>query len=104
MPTDKPRFSLTLSEDVLAQIERYQIEKGYATRNKAMVELVRLGIDALALSDDQKPESPALSNEAAELLPLFEQLDLLDRVRIIGQVEGLLLSEKYQQERKPSAG
>ena len=104
MATDKPRFSLTLSEDVLARIESYQAEMGYATRNKAMLDLVQIGIDAIDTSDSRPEPAPVLSKEAQELLPLYEQLDLRDRVRVIGQVEGLLMSEKYRQEKAPSAG
>ena len=47
MATDKPRFSLTVDEDLLKKIEDFRFEKRYPNRNQATIELIRLGLEKL---------------------------------------------------------
>lgn len=47
MPTEKPRFTITLDKELLKAIEDFRFERRYPNRTQATLELIRLGIEAL---------------------------------------------------------
>jgi len=47
MPTKKPRFSITLEDDLFERLENFRFDKRYQTRNEAIVELIRLGLEVV---------------------------------------------------------
>lgn len=47
MPTNNPRFCITVSEEMLEEIDNYRFENRFNSRSQATVELIRMGIDAL---------------------------------------------------------
>lgn len=47
MATDKPRFSITVDEEILKQIEDFRFEKRFPNRNQAIVELIKLGLKTI---------------------------------------------------------
>ena len=53
MPTELPRFSITADEDLLKEIDDYRYENRYPTRTKAIIKLIRIGIETVK---NQKPE------------------------------------------------
>lgn len=48
MATDKPRFSLTIPNDVLAKVEQYQAEQKISTKSKAIHRLIEIGLSESA--------------------------------------------------------
>lgn len=44
MSTEKPRYSITLDEELFKEVEDFRFEYRYQTRNQATVELIRLGL------------------------------------------------------------
>ncbi len=53
MSTDKPRYSITVDDELLQKIDDFRFEKRYQSRSSATVDLIRLGIEAL----EKKPIS-----------------------------------------------
>ncbi len=47
MPTNNPRFCITVSEKMLQEIDNYRFENRFNSRSQATVELIKLGIKAL---------------------------------------------------------
>lgn len=47
MATEKPRYSITVDDDLFQQIEEFRFSKRFQTRNQATLELIRLGLEAL---------------------------------------------------------
>ena len=47
MPTEKPRYSITVDDKTLEQIDNFRFENRYASRSQATVELIRLGLKSL---------------------------------------------------------
>lgn len=74
--TEKPRFSLTIPEDMLEEIESFQIKHGYKTRNRAIQELVKIGIEQLRRQGmlSAKPV-PEYSELALKVAKKFDSLD-----------------------------
>ncbi|MDF2844776.1 MAG: hypothetical protein K0R00_3202 [Herbinix sp.] len=47
MATDKPRYTVSVDDDLFKQIEDFRFEQRFQTRSEATVELIRLGLEAL---------------------------------------------------------
>lgn len=62
MPTEKPRYTITLDEEMLKAIDDYRFEHRFANRTQATLELIRLGLetlkkDQLEVTKDKEVES-----------------------------------------------
>lgn len=47
MGTTKPRFTMTVDEDLLKEIEEYRYSHHIPTRTEAIMELMKIGVQAL---------------------------------------------------------
>ncbi len=47
MPTEKPRYTIIVDEELLEKIEDFRFENRYPSRSAATIELIRLGIENL---------------------------------------------------------
>ena len=47
MPTDKPRYTVIVDEELLKKIDDFRFETRYPSRSAATLELIRLGMEAL---------------------------------------------------------
>ena len=63
MPTEKPRYTVIVDEDLLKQIDDFRFEHRHPSRSAATLELIRLGIGVLkkhkhgkAREKDPRPE------------------------------------------------
>ncbi len=45
MATNKPRYTVSVDEDLFQQIEDFRFTRRYQTRSEATVELIRLGLE-----------------------------------------------------------
>lgn len=54
MPTQKPRYCITVDEDTLKEIDDYRFEHRFNSRSLATVELIRLGLAALKKQSDSE--------------------------------------------------
>lgn len=64
MPTEKPRYTITLDKEMLNKIDDFRFENRFANRTQATLELIRIGINALEEQRRQEAErSAAQQNE-----------------------------------------
>jgi metal-responsive CopG/Arc/MetJ family transcriptional regulator len=47
MATEKPRYTITIDEELLKKIDDFRFENRYPNRTQATLELIRLGMEAL---------------------------------------------------------
>ena len=47
MPTDKPRYTVIVDEELLKKIDDFRFENRYPSRSAATLELIRLCMEAL---------------------------------------------------------
>lgn len=101
MATTKPRFSITVSDDVYQAINEYQHENRFSTQTKAIQELISLGIESLSPSSPASadPHPFTVDPDIEHLSSLFFSLDDRDRGELIGYANGLLMQEKYKKAR-----
>ena len=47
MGSNKPRYSITVDDEMFKKIEDFRFDNRFQTRNQATVELIRLGLEAI---------------------------------------------------------
>lgn len=47
MPTEKPRYTVIVDEELLRQIDDFRFENRYPSRSAATLDLIRFGFEAL---------------------------------------------------------
>lgn len=53
MPTEKPRYTIIVDEDLLKKIDDFRFENRYPSRSAATLELIRLGMETLKKDPSQ---------------------------------------------------
>lgn len=53
MPTEKPRYTVIVDEELLKEIDDFRFENRYPSRSAATLELIRLGMDAIKKQQKQ---------------------------------------------------
>lgn len=84
MATEKPRFSVTFSDESFKKIQKFKDENNISTQSKAVAQLVSLAIRELERSGDIQ-KAPLCSSEAMEIARDFDTLDRHGRqtVRVV---------------------
>lgn len=54
MPTEKPRYCITVDDEMLKEIDDFRFDNRYNSRSQATLELIRLGLEALKEQEEQK--------------------------------------------------
>ena len=79
MSTDRPRYTVSVDDELLKQIEDYQFEHRYKTRSSATVELIRLGIQQLMQEQPKIAQNtapiPALSADEQQLIDDYRSMN-----------------------------
>ncbi len=54
MATNRPRYTVSVDNDLFKKIEDFRFENRFQTRSESTVELIRLGLEALKNEDNTK--------------------------------------------------
>lgn len=95
MPTDKPRFMVTVSQDVYQQIDEYRFFYKFRSQSQAINELIKRGLDSFrSLSDSDR--SLILDPELSYIAKNYRDLDHHGRVavRAVLDVETMRVSRE----------
>ena len=57
MPTQKPRYTIIVDEELLKEIDDFRFENRYPSRSSATLELIRLGIEQLKKEQGKTDEN-----------------------------------------------
>ena len=60
MATDRPRYTVSVDNELFQQIEDFRFEHRFQTRSEATVELLRLGLEALKTEQAAPKQEEAL--------------------------------------------
>jgi metal-responsive CopG/Arc/MetJ family transcriptional regulator len=63
MPTQKPRYTVIVDEEMLKKIDDYRFENRFPSRSAATIELIKLGMEQL------EKEQAAKQKEESDTLP-----------------------------------
>lgn len=105
MATDKPRFSVTFTDDSFTKIRKYQKENNISTQSKAVARLVELALNEIEsegsiISPPRQMDLHSggqLENDSlcAILLHNFDQLNLEGQARLVETSDDMVSSGKY---------
>ena len=56
MSTDKPRYTVSVTDDMFKAIEDFRFENRFQTRSEATAELIRIGLEAI-MKEREKNEN-----------------------------------------------
>ena len=65
MPTEKPRYTVIVDEELLKEIDDFRFENRYPSRSAATLELIRLGMEAIK-KKQQSAKEPASSAQTED--------------------------------------
>ena len=54
MATDRPRYTVSVDNELFQQIEDFRFEHRFQTRSEATVELIRLGLESLKKEQEKR--------------------------------------------------
>lgn len=109
MATDKPRFSVTFTDDSYKKIKKYQMDNDISTQSKAVARLVEIAINEiesesdkesmrrreLTLSDILTSIGQQYGSNARRAFSMYVQLDERDQGEICGEMRQMLKDDKY---------
>lgn len=97
MATEKPRFSVTFTDESFNKIQKYQKENNISTQSKAVARLVEIAINDIEATLGTK-KAPLYSSEAERLAQDYDSLDDHGKriVRLVVNEERSRCSEQAQ--------
>lgn len=104
MATDKPRFSISVDEEMRRFIIDYQHRNKLSTQTKAVIALIEKGIDAIKRNDTTPVTNNAPSNKDEALLGSFHQLNDEGQERLLETADDMVQSGKYIKTNSPELG
>jgi len=58
VPTEKPRYTITVDEELMKRIDDFRFDNRYTSRSAATLDLIRLGIEVI----EKQPENDSAKN------------------------------------------
>jgi hypothetical protein len=99
MATKMPRVSIAVDQKTFDKIWKYWHVNDFKNQTQGILDLISKGLNIVENGDYQPPPFP-LSNEDANLLDLYHELDEGDRGEIRGEIKQMLKSPKYKEPKK----
>lgn len=96
MATTKPRFSITIDESLLNRINKHQRDNKFATQNKAILDLVQIGLEEL--KSDASESNNDLSKNEIMILDLIKRLNAKGQQKVIDYALDLQASGLYSKD------
>lgn len=118
MASERPRFSITVSEEMYDYIDKYRHANRISTQTKAIAQILQIGLDSLGDAIETpstkkypapaEPETGERDTESQDLLESlvhsFDSLNMAGK-RQLSEYAGMLLKEeKYLATESPEAG
>lgn len=91
MATDKPRFSISMDEETLKEVEDYRYKNRISTQSKAIVSLVKIGLAKIAIEETPHSEMviyQKLTPMEAGVLERFRTLDSRGKATVDMAIDG----------------
>lgn len=97
MPTDKPRISFAVPEDLLSRIDAFRFDHRVKNLSQAVILLLEHGLEVLESENGSKEEEPAISDGLteveAEFLNVFSELTPSNQRLLLG-IGAVILQEQ----------
>lgn len=88
MPTEKPRVTITMSQEQLSKIDEYRFGHKIKNQTQAILSLIDVGLtDIFSESDKQKEKAPPFSGEAMQIAKDYDFLDSVSQKAVRSLVD-----------------
>lgn len=103
MSTDRPRYTVSVDDELLQEIEDFQFANRYKTRSSATVELIRLGIQRLLQEQTEAAQenAPVLSPDEQTLIETYRTLNAEGKEKARDYIADLKGNPKYKKHSEP---
>ena len=81
MATEKPRFSVSFTDDSYTRIKQFQGENRISTQSKAVAQLVEIALDDMDKTSGKK-KAPSLTDEAQRVAVRYSKLDIYGKAAV----------------------
>lgn len=101
MPTEKPRVTITMSNEQLKKIEAFRYDNKIKNQTQAILSLIENGFEALSLCNNKKTAvsknngSDSFTKNEQQLLTLYNDLNTEGQEKLIDYADDLVSSGKY---------
>lgn len=98
MPTDNPRITFTLTEELREQVDIYKHKYRLKNQTQAVVNLIQKGFEALSAEscpvqmNNSSDGQPSLTSDPveAELFGIYHRLNEYGKIALLGNARGLV--------------
>ncbi len=66
MATERPRYTVSVNNEMFKEIENFRFENRYQTRSEATVELIRRGLESLKKEQEDKQKTQPTITDTQE--------------------------------------
>lgn len=66
MATNRPRYTVSVDNELFQKIEDFRYERRYQTRSEATVELIRLGLESLEKERSAEKQSQHVNSDTLD--------------------------------------
>jgi len=96
MPTEKPRVTITMTDQQRKQVEAFWHENKLKSQTQAILTLLQIGLDEI--TDGKVAEGKVVISDARSqlMIELYEQLDASDKAALYQHGKLMLLQDKYR--------
>ena len=74
MPTQRPRYMVTLDDETIKEIEKFQRDNNISTRSKATVTLLEIGMEKVLNEIEQEKQTDAIMSIKNKKIPIFNSI------------------------------
>lgn len=98
MATDKPRFTITVDEELYKLIDDFKFQNRCKNQTQAVITLIESGLETMQLKTTTEEDKPELKFSAKEidLIEKYRSLNKIGMEKANGYIEDLLDSPKYR--------
>lgn len=100
MPTEKPRLTITVTDEERKQIEDYWHDHKMKNQTQAILSLVKIGLDEIERSEG-RPVELKLTPKESQLLERFRHLNSAGKQKLTVYADDLSLIAKYRADSGP---
>lgn len=96
MPTEKPRVTITMTEEQQKQVSDFWHKNQFKNQTQAILALLKIGLDEF--TGAEMKEKPVVISDARSqlMIELYERLDDSDKADLYRHGRLMLLQDKYK--------
>lgn len=105
MATDKPRTTITMTQEMADAIREYQHQNKFSNMTLAIIDLIDKGIKKIEAEDEEKRQAEIaalsamdLTKDEGRLLSAYRKLNTHAQEMALGMVETMTLNPDYLQD------